>query len=154
MEIFDTGDMSRGHGLRSRIACAKGTMLGEYRGEVIDAAELQKRREERDPADPFYIAALGDGLSIDAGTRGAYARFANHSCAPNCELQKWRVGEEPRLVLVAARDIPALEELTYDYNAGGGTQDVTVAQACRCGAPNCAGAIGAKSAGIVVARAS
>ena len=144
MEIFDTGDDNRGFGLRCRIDVKAGTMLGEYRGEVIDAAELQRRKETRDAADPFYIAALGDGLAIDAGRKGAYARFANHSCAPNCALEKWRVGEEPRLVLVARGAIPANTELTYDYNAGGGVADVTVAQQCRCGAPNCAGAIGAK----------
>ncbi|KAH8060346.1 SET domain-containing protein [Aureococcus anophagefferens] len=144
MEIFDTGDDNRGFGLRCRVDVKAGTMLGEYRGEVIDAAELQRRKETRDAADPFYIAALGDGLAIDAGRKGAYARFANHSCAPNCALEKWRVGEEPRLVLVARGAIPANTELTYDYNAGGGVADVTVAQQCRCGAPNCAGAIGAK----------
>ncbi|KAK7233416.1 histone-lysine N-methyltransferase [Aureococcus anophagefferens] len=144
MEIFDTGDDNRGFGLRCRVDVKAGTMLGEYRGDVIDAAELQRRKETRDAADPFYIAALGDGLAIDAGRKGAYARFANHSCAPNCALEKWRVGEEPRLVLVARGAIPANTELTYDYNAGGGVADVTVAQQCRCGAPNCAGAIGAK----------
>ena len=150
MEIFDTRS-DRGFGLRCRQPLAAGTMLGEYRGEVIDARELARRKLARDAADPFYIAALGDGLSVDAGRRGAYARFANHSCAPNCKLEKWRVGEEPRLVLIANADVAAKTELTYDYNAGGGAADVTVAQLCRCGAPNCAGAIGAKVDGEAVA---
>ena len=48
--------------------------IGEYRGEVVDQNELLERRCRRKAEDPFYIAALGDGLSIDAGNRGGYAR--------------------------------------------------------------------------------
>lgn len=142
VEVFDTGTM--GFGLRGRVAIARGQKIGEYRGEVVDQNELLERRCNRKAEDPFYIAALGDGLSIDAGHRGAYARFANHSCGPNCKLEKWRVGEEPRLVLIALRDVPPGEELTYDYNAGGTEADTTVGQECMCGAPNCLGAIGSK----------
>lgn len=36
---------------------------------------------------------------------GSEARFANHSCSPNCLLQKWSVLGETRVVLVAAKDI-------------------------------------------------
>ena len=40
---------------------------------------------------------------------GSEARFANHSCAPNCILQKWSVLGETRVVLVAAKDIAYAE---------------------------------------------
>lgn len=36
---------------------------------------------------------------------GSEARFANHSCSPNCVLQKWSVLGETRVVLAAARDL-------------------------------------------------
>jgi hypothetical protein len=77
VEVYDTGTM--GFGLRGRVAIHKGQKIGEYRGEVVDQNELLERRCKRKAEDPFYIAALGDGLSIDAGNRGGYARFANHS---------------------------------------------------------------------------
>ena len=77
VEVYDTGTM--GFGLRGRVAIHKGQKIGEYRGEVVDQNELLERRCKRKAEDPFYIAALGDGLSIDAGSRGGYARFANHS---------------------------------------------------------------------------
>jgi SET domain-containing protein len=41
--------------------------------------------------DDFYFASLGGGLMLDAKHMGSVARFANHSCEPNCELQKWNV---------------------------------------------------------------
>lgn len=43
-------------------------------------------------------------------------RFVNHSCEPNCEMQKWSVNGLFRMALFALRDIEAGEELTYDYN--------------------------------------
>lgn len=43
-------------------------------------------------------------------------RFVNHSCQPNCEMQKWSVNGQFRMALFALRDISADEELTYDYN--------------------------------------
>lgn len=39
------------------------------------------------------------------GPMGSEARFANHSCSPNCLMQKWSVLGETRVVLVAARDL-------------------------------------------------
>lgn len=43
-------------------------------------------------------------------------RFVNHSCEPNCEMQKWSVNGLFRMALFALRDIEPLEELSYDYN--------------------------------------
>jgi SET domain-containing protein len=31
---------------------------------------------------------------MDASQAGNIARFTNHSCEPNCEIQKWAVGAE------------------------------------------------------------
>ena len=57
-----------------------------------------------------------DGLIIDA-TRGSICRFVNHSCEPNCRVEKYLVDGEPRMALFAGRrGIMTGEELTYDYN--------------------------------------
>lgn len=37
---------------------------------------------------------------LDAKNMGSVARFANHSCEPNCELQKWSVLGNCRIVAV------------------------------------------------------
>jgi histone-lysine N-methyltransferase SETD2 len=52
---------------------------------------------------------------VDAQVKGNVSRFLNHSCAPNCESQKWQVGGDMRVGFFATRDIGAGEELTFDY---------------------------------------
>ena len=53
--------------------------------------EGHQRMCQYDESDDFYFMSLGDGLMLDAKAMGSNARFANHRCEPNCELQKWNV---------------------------------------------------------------
>ena len=66
---------------------------------------------------------------------GCEARFINHSCNPNCDIEKWNVLGEWRIGIFANRDIPAGEELSYDYNF----QSFGLHKKCYCGEPNCRG---------------
>jgi len=86
--------------------------------------------------------AFDQNMIIDA-TRGSMARFVNHSCAPNCRMEKWTVSGKPRMALFAGdRGIMTAEELTYDYNFDPYSQKNV--QVCRCGAENCRGVLGPK----------
>ncbi|TSW48756.1 Histone-lysine N-methyltransferase NSD2 [Bagarius yarrelli] len=76
---------------------------------------------------------------IDAGPKGNYSRFMNHSCQPNCETQKWTVNGDTRVGLFAVCDIPTGTELTFNYNLDCLGNEKTV---CRCDAPNCSGFLG------------
>lgn len=79
-------------------------------------------------------------MVIDA-TRGSIARFVNHSCDPNCRMEKWTVNGKPRMALFAGdRGIMTGEELSYDYNFDPYSQKNV--QECRCGADNCRGVLG------------
>lgn len=79
-------------------------------------------------------------MIIDA-TRGSIARFVNHSCDPNCRMEKWTVNGKPRMALFAGnRGIMTGDELTYDYNFDPYSQKNV--QECRCGAVNCRGFLG------------
>ena len=63
-----------------------------------------------------YFLNLEGGLVIDSYKRGSAARFINHSCEPNCKIEKWNVNGDMRIGVFAHVDIAAGEELTYDYN--------------------------------------
>lgn len=86
--------------------------------------------------------AFDQNMIIDA-TRGSIARFVNHSCDPNCRMEKWTVGGKPRMALFAGdRGVMTGEELTYDYNFDPYSQKNV--QICRCGSENCRGVLGPK----------
>lgn len=93
----------------------------------------------------YYLMAFDQNMIIDA-TTGSIARFVNHSCAPNCRMEKWIVGGQPRMALFAG-DGPILsgEELTYDYNFD--PFSAKNVQKCLCGAANCRGVLGPKPRG-------
>ena len=114
----------------------------EYVGELINKEEYHRRVRMQE--DHYYHMALDRKRIIDAGRKGNLARFMNHSCQPNCKTEKWNVAGDTRVGLFALRDIKAGEELTFHYNL----ESVCNAQKkkCECGAPNCAGLIGAKPA--------
>lgn len=81
-------------------------------------------------------------MIIDA-TRGSIARFVNHSCQPNCRMEKWTVSGKPRMALYAGdKGIMTGDELTYDYNFDPFSQKNV--QECRCGSSKCRGVLGPK----------
>ena len=81
------------------------------------------------------------GMILD-GTRGSIARFVNHSCDPNCRIEKLTVEGKPRMALFAGENgIMTGEELTYDYSF----KPNGIAQPCYCGSSNCRGVLGPKS---------
>lgn len=90
-----------------------------------------------------YCLHLDGGLVIDGHRMGGDGRFVNHSCQPNCEIQKWSVNGQFRMALFALRDIESGEELTYDYNFS--LFNPAEGQECKCGSEMCRGVIGGKS---------
>lgn len=90
----------------------------------------------------FYFMSLNKGEFVDATKKGNLARFCNHSCNPNCYVDKWVVGEKLRMGIFAERYIQAGEELVFNYNVDRYGADP---QPCYCGEPNCSGFIGGKT---------
>ena len=108
---------SKGWGVRTRSPIKASDYILEYMGEVVSEQEFKKRMTSIYQHDiHHYCLHLDGGLVIDAHRMGSEGRFVNHSCNPNCEMQKWSVNGHFRMVLFALRDIRANEELTYDYN--------------------------------------
>ena len=116
----------------------------EYVGDVVSTPSFQKRMRQyaNEGIKHFYFMMLQKDEFIDATKRGGIGRFANHSCAPNCYVAKWTVGERVRMGIFAKRRIQKVEELTFNYNVDRYGHE---AQTCYCGEPNCVGFIGGKT---------
>uniref|UniRef100_A0A3Q2YGJ6 Nuclear receptor binding SET domain protein 2 n=1 Tax=Hippocampus comes TaxID=109280 RepID=A0A3Q2YGJ6_HIPCM len=131
----------KGWGLVALRDIKKGEFVNEYVGELIDEDECRariKHAHENNITD-FYMLTIDKDRIIDAGPKGNFSRFMNHSCQPNCETQKWTVNGDTRVGLFAVCDITAGTELTFNYNLDCLGNEKTV---CRCGAPNCSGFLG------------
>jgi histone-lysine N-methyltransferase SETD2 len=94
-----------------------GDFILEYLGEVLheDEYHARKQKYQDEGRSHYYFMTLSSSETIDATIRGNSGRFLNHSCAPNCETQKWMVRGELCIGIFATRDIAAGEELTIDY---------------------------------------
>ncbi|KAH3760245.1 histone-lysine N-methyltransferase ASHH2 [Pelomyxa schiedti] len=134
----------RGYGLLTLQDILPGQFIIEYVGEVITKQESEKRLSRSKPNDNFYLISLDSNECLDASHKGNLARFMNHSCQPNCKTTKWTVLNELCVGIFAMQYIPAGSELTFDYQF----ERIGVCkQACRCGAANCRGYLGAPKNG-------
>jgi hypothetical protein len=119
-----------GRGLFAVQPIESGCRVVEYEGQRIDKQESIRRCQAGHHC-IFYWDAEFD---IDGGVEWNPARFANHSCAPNCEAQR----EGDHIWIVSTRDISAGEEITFNY---GYDLEEYRQYPCRCGAANCVGYI-------------
>lgn len=141
MEKFQTEQ--KGFGIRTQCDIVKKSLIMEYTGEVCYLDTFRGRMQTIYKDDHHhYCLELSGGLVIDAHRMGSLCRFVNHSCHPNCQMQKIYVEGLPRMVLQASEDIKAGTELTYDYRFDN-FEDVTP-QECFCGAENCRGTLSAQ----------
>ena len=128
-----------GRGVFALRRIPKGTRIIEYKGKLITDKEADRRYSRMHEHSPHtMLFSLDGGWVIDATRRGNSARWINHSCEPNCEIEE----EGQRIFIEARRDIRLGDELTYDYNLQIGEKHTKTAKrehACFCGARRCRG---------------
>jgi len=101
-----------------------------HRGEpILDFTGPRKTREELQEGE--YHLQIGEHLYL--GASGEADDYVNHSCEPNA-------GFRGSLVLVAKRDIPAGEEITWDYSTAIDEPDFP-GFPCQCGLSSCRGTV-------------
>lgn len=134
----------KGHGLRTDTDLRPHQFIYEYIGEVVNEGQFRRRMTQYDKEGikHFYFMSLNKGEFVDATKKGNLGRFCNHSCNPNCYVDKWVVGEKLRMGIFAERHVKAGEELVFNYNVDRYGADP---QPCYCGEPNCTGFIGGKT---------
>lgn len=125
-------------GAKTNVIIAKGTFIMEYVGEVIEERAYEERLNTLYANyRHIYGIALCNKFTIDAHRKGNLCRYVNHSCNPNCNMERWIVNGLPRLGLFAKRNIAAGEELTFNYNLHLYNNDTNIP--CKCGSENCQG---------------
>lgn len=134
----------KGYGLRADTDLQENDFVFEYIGEVIGESQFRRRMQQYDEEKikHFYFMSLNKGEFVDATKKGNLGRFCNHSCNPNCYVDKWVVGDKLRMGIFAERSIKAGEELVFNYNVD---RYGANPQPCYCGEPNCTGFIGGKT---------
>ena len=97
ISVFKTA--KKGYGIRANSDIPANRFIYEYVGEVIDEPRFRTRNVKY-PAmgiKHFYFMSMEKDQFIDATMKGGLARFVNHSCNPNCETEKWIVGNKFRM---------------------------------------------------------
>jgi len=93
-----------GLGLFAEEVIPKGACIIEYVGRVIS-------KEEEFTSNSKYLFEIHSRLTIDGTMRSNTARYINHSCRPNAEVEI----RKHRVFIMAKRTIKPGEELNYDY---------------------------------------
>ena len=105
----------------------KGTLIVEYKGQLVSQAEAARRERRYLPRQRIWLFNVNTRWARDAAFGGNVARYINHACRPNCYTDV--TGHH--IWVIASRDIRPGEELTYDYHTDG-----TAGIPCRC-RPRC-----------------
>ena len=115
----------------------------EYIGEKIAKSEGDRRSELRikkylnsDKTGSVYIFELNKKYDIDGSPLYNKARYINHSCEPNCEVDII----DNQIWISSIKKIKSGEELTYDYGYTFDRDDYKD-HPCRCASKNCIGYI-------------
>ncbi len=83
----------------------KGACIIEYRGRTLKKGEEFTSRSK-------YLFEINKHKTIDGSVRTNTARYINHACYPNCEIEIYR----SQIFVMAKKNIKPGEELNYDYD--------------------------------------
>lgn len=130
-----------GSGVFSTVAIPKNTKIIEYVGDKITKKEGDRRSSLRlkkylhsKTTGSVYIFELNKRFDIDGSPKYNKARYINHSCNPNCEVEI----KNGRIWIVSIKKIKKGVELSYDYGYEFDEEDYSD-HICKCGSKKCIG---------------
>ena len=129
-DVFVRKSEIDGHGVFAAEMIPPRLKIGEIRGEAITCAEGRRRAAS---LQRIMIVEVSSRTAIDASKSTDPMRFTNHSCQANARLAIIA----GRIEFYALRAIEPGEEITVNY----GETHHEGKLRCRCGAPNCVGAL-------------
>ncbi|KAL8950558.1 MAG: hypothetical protein Q9222_003411 [Ikaeria aurantiellina] len=117
VELIQNPATDKGVGVRTLQRIHKGTILGEYVGELTPASAVADATYAR----PLEVPALYDGFTapvvVDAKVYGNWTRYIASSASPSLRVRPsirfapMLVGKRYRIMVLADRDVEAFEEL-------------------------------------------
>ncbi len=132
-----------GYGIFAKRKINKDTSIIQYIGEKISKKEGDRRSAERlkkylnsKKTGSVYIFELDTKFDIDGSPSYNKAKYINHSCDPNCEVDIIN-GE---IWIKSIKSIKKNEELSYDYGYEFDKDDYSD-HICKCGSRKCIGFI-------------
>ena len=121
----------------------KNTKIIQYIGEKINKKEGDRRSAERikkylnkKNEGSVYVFELNNKFDIDGSPLYNKARYINHSCDPNCEVDIIK----NQIWIISLKKIKKGEELNYDYGYPFDKDDYND-HICKCGSKKCIGYI-------------
>jgi len=93
-----------GRGLYTFDPIPKGVCIAEYTGPVLHDDDWTGSNNR-------YLFQITEKKAINGWNKKNLARYINHSCRPNCEIEI----RKGRVFVMAKRAIKPGEELAYDY---------------------------------------
>ncbi|MDA7564745.1 SET domain-containing protein-lysine N-methyltransferase [Pelagibacteraceae bacterium] len=121
-------------GLFAKSDIKKGEKVIEYKGRKFTHKQVEEN-DRFDNSKAIYLFTLNERYVLDGDTKTNTAKYINHSCDPNCEVDIIN----GKIWIIAIKDIKKGDELSYDYGFG---YDADFRQfPCKCGSKNCCGYI-------------
>ena len=132
-----------GYGIIASQNISKNTKIIQYIGEKVTKREGDKRSSARikkylnkKSEGSVYIFELNKKYDIDGSPLYNKARYINHSCEPNCEVEI--INNE--IWIISIKRIKQGDELNYDYGYPFDKDDYSD-HTCKCGSKRCIGYI-------------
>ncbi len=94
-----------GFGLKTKVPFKKGDFIIEYVG-------IKRLNKDIEYHTGKYLFEVDDKYTIDGSPRWNLARYINHSCRPNAEVE---IEKDGKILIQAIKNIKEGEEITYDY---------------------------------------
>ena len=134
--------LRHGFGLFAKQSIKKNKKIIEYignkitkkEGDIIADKHLKLAKKNKTNG-MVYIFELNKRFDIDGSVKENYAKYINHSCNPNCEVEII----DNHIWILAIKNIKKNTELTYNY--GYSYENDFNNHTCKCGSYNCVGYI-------------
>ena len=131
-----------GSGLFANCDIKKEEQVIQYIGDKVTKkegdkrADIQIKKAQKNKKNGMvYVFELNKKYDIDGGVARNYARFINHSCDPNCEVEI----TNNEIWISSIKRIKKYTELTYNY--GYPFDSDFEEHICKCGSKKCVGYI-------------